>query len=160
MRSQLPIPRKFNTVYNVQLCFISEFSKSRGEQVQTTEKHSYDGVSEKAGRGFRDLTAPPFGADLGTLQAALSVDTVQESRPQGNREQSLKLFGRGRVCDIMQGFKTDLQFPEFGCHGTARSSAYLVVLFEDTNFCTIHTKHITIMPKNVQLSCRIHGERA
>ena len=25
--------------------------------------------------------------------------------------------------------------------------AYLVLLFEDTNLCTIHAKHVTIMPK-------------
>ncbi|XP_054977117.1 histone H3.1-like [Sorex araneus] len=33
-------------------------------------------------------------------------------------------------------------------------------LFEDTNFCTIHAKRVTIMPKDIQLLCRIHGERA
>ena len=29
--------------------------------------------------------------------------------------------------------------------------AYLVLLFEDTNLCTIHAKRVTIMPKDIQL---------
>ena len=40
------------------------------------------------------------------------------------------------------------------------AEAYLVLLFEDTNLCTIHAKCVTIMPKDIQLARRIHGERA
>ena len=40
------------------------------------------------------------------------------------------------------------------------AEAYLVGLFEDTNLCTIHAKRVTIMPKDIQLARRIHGERA
>ena len=39
------------------------------------------------------------------------------------------------------------------------AEAYLVLLFEDTNLCAIHVKHVTIMPKDIQLAWRIHGER-
>ena len=38
--------------------------------------------------------------------------------------------------------------------------AYLVGLFEDTNLCAIHGKRVTIMPKDIQLARRIHGESA
>ena len=34
----------------------------------------------------------------------------------------------------------------------------LVGLLEDTNFCLIHVKCITIMPKDIQLACCICGE--
>ena len=37
--------------------------------------------------------------------------------------------------------------------------ACLVLLFEDTNLCTIHVKRITIMPKDIQLVRRICRER-
>jgi histone H3 len=37
--------------------------------------------------------------------------------------------------------------------------AYLVCLFEDTNECAIHAKHVTIMPKDIQLVQRIRGEK-
>ena len=32
------------------------------------------------------------------------------------------------------------------------AKAYLICLFEDGNLCTIHAKHITIMPKDLQLA--------
>ena len=38
------------------------------------------------------------------------------------------------------------------------SEAYLVGLFEDSNLCAIHTKRVTIMPKDIQLARRIRGE--
>ena len=39
------------------------------------------------------------------------------------------------------------------------AEAYLVLLFEDTNLCAIHAKHVIIMPKDIQLAWGIHGER-
>ena len=36
--------------------------------------------------------------------------------------------------------------------------AYLVALMKDTNLAAIHAKHITIMPKDIQLACHIRGE--
>ena len=38
------------------------------------------------------------------------------------------------------------------------AEAFLVRLFEDTNLCAIHTKHITIMPKDKKLALRIWGD--
>ena len=32
------------------------------------------------------------------------------------------------------------------------AEAYLIRLFEDTNLCGIHTRHVTIMPKGMQLA--------
>lgn len=39
------------------------------------------------------------------------------------------------------------------------SKAYLVGLFEDTNLCAIYAKRVTIIPKNIQLTHQICGER-
>ena len=39
------------------------------------------------------------------------------------------------------------------------AEAYLMGLFEDTNLCAIHTRCVTILPKDIQLARRIHGER-
>ena len=38
------------------------------------------------------------------------------------------------------------------------AEAYLVGLLEYANLCAIHMKHITIMPKDIQLAWCIHGE--
>ncbi|CAI0445121.1 unnamed protein product [Linum tenue] len=40
------------------------------------------------------------------------------------------------------------------------AEAYLVDLFGYTNLCTVHGKRVTIMPKDIQLTRRIRGERA
>ena len=38
------------------------------------------------------------------------------------------------------------------------AEAYLIRLFEDTNFCAIHARWVTIMPKDMKLARRIRGE--
>ena len=40
------------------------------------------------------------------------------------------------------------------------AEVYLILLFEDTNLCTIHAKRVTTMPKDIKLAWRICGERA
>ena len=65
------------------------------------------------------------------------------------------------VREIAQDFKTDLRFQSAAVMALQEASeAYLVRLFEDTNLCAIHTKRVTIMPKDIQLARRIRGERA
>ena len=38
------------------------------------------------------------------------------------------------------------------------AKAYIVNLFKDTNFCAVHVKWVTLMPKDIQLACRILGD--
>ncbi|XP_007465819.1 PREDICTED: histone H3-like centromeric protein CSE4-like [Lipotes vexillifer] len=65
------------------------------------------------------------------------------------------------VREIAQDFKTDLGFQTAAIGALQEASeAYLVGLLEDTNLCAIHAKHVTIMPKDIQLARRIRGERA
>ncbi|BFZ19915.1 hypothetical protein BsWGS_22954 [Bradybaena similaris] len=65
------------------------------------------------------------------------------------------------VREIAQDFKTDLRFQSSAVMALKEASeAYLVGLFEDTNLCTIHAKRVTIIPKDIQLTRRIRGERA
>ena len=64
------------------------------------------------------------------------------------------------VREIAQDFKGDLRFQASSVLGLQESSeAYLVGLFEDTNLCAIHAKRVTNMPKDIQLSRRIRGEK-
>ncbi|XP_055962761.1 histone H3.1-like [Sorex fumeus] len=65
------------------------------------------------------------------------------------------------VHEITQDFKTDLHSQSLAIMALQEAcEAYLMGLFEDTNFCIIHTKCVTIMPKDIQLVCRIRRERA
>ena len=64
------------------------------------------------------------------------------------------------VREIAQEFKSDLQFQGSSVLALQEASeAYLVGLKEDSNLCAIHAKRVTIMPKDMQLSRRIRGER-
>ena len=65
------------------------------------------------------------------------------------------------VREIAQDFKTDLRFQSVVilCLQEA-AEAYLVRLFDDANLCAIHTRRVTILPKDIQLARRIRGEQA
>ena len=66
-----------------------------------------------------------------------------------------------RLVREIQDFKTDLRLQSAAIGALQEASeAYLVGLFEDTNLCAVHAKRVTIMPKDIQLACRIRGERA
>ena len=63
------------------------------------------------------------------------------------------------VQEIAQDFKTDLRFQSSAIGALQEAcEAYLVGLYEDTNLCAIYAKHVTIMPKDMQLALRIRGE--
>ena len=63
------------------------------------------------------------------------------------------------VREIAQDYKSRLNFASGAILALQEAAeAYLVGLFEDTSLCTIHAKRITIMPKDIQLARRIHGE--
>lgn len=65
------------------------------------------------------------------------------------------------VREIAAEFKNDLRWQSTAILALQEASeAYLVSLFEDANLCAIHARRVTIMPKDIQLSRRIRGERA
>ena len=65
------------------------------------------------------------------------------------------------VQEIAQDFKTYLQFQSGAVIALQEASeAYLVGLLEDSNLCAIHTKRVTIMPKDIQLAWHIQEEHS
>ena len=63
------------------------------------------------------------------------------------------------IREIAQDCKTDLRFQSSAIMALQEATeAFLIGLFEDTNLCAIHAKHVTIMPKDVQLAHRIRGD--
>ena len=38
------------------------------------------------------------------------------------------------------------------------TEAYMTELMEDANFLAIHTRQITVQPRDIQLACRVRGE--
>lgn len=65
------------------------------------------------------------------------------------------------VREIAQDFKNDLRFQATAILALQEATeAYQVGLFEDTQLTAIHAKRVTIMPKDLQLSRRLRGERS
>ena len=64
------------------------------------------------------------------------------------------------VREIAQDFSTDLRFTK-GALELIKFAAesYLVKLFEEGNFCALHSGRQTLQPKDIQLARRIRGER-
>ena len=64
------------------------------------------------------------------------------------------------VQEIGQDFKMDLRWEAKAILCLQKAAeAYLVGLLEDANHCAIHAKRQMIMPKDIQIACRIWGER-
>ena len=64
------------------------------------------------------------------------------------------------IYEIMRGIRNDLRIQAVAIKGLQEAAeAYLVALFEESNLCAIHAKWVTIMPRDVQLTRRICGER-
>jgi histone H3 len=60
------------------------------------------------------------------------------------------------VKEIATDLKLDLRMQSTALLALQEASdIYLVCLFEDSNECAIHAKHVTIMPKDIQLGQRI-----
>ena len=64
------------------------------------------------------------------------------------------------VHEIVQRFSAELRVtPAMVMALQEAAVAYLVQLLEDSNLCAIHAKHVTILPKDIQLARWICGER-
>ena len=71
-----------------------------------------------------------------------------------------KLSFQHLVREILQGFGVGFRVtPAMMMALQEAAEAYLVQLLDDSNLCTIHAKHITIQPKDIQLVRWIHEER-
>ena len=63
------------------------------------------------------------------------------------------------VREVLQAHRFDLYLaPATVIALQEAAESFLVYLFEDTNLCAIHTKCVTIMPKDMKLVLRIWGD--
>ena len=112
--------------------------------------------SQKRGAGQSAAPKKPHRYNPGTV-ALCKIHRYQKSTELLIR----RLPFQRLVREIAQDFKGRLNFASGAILALQEAAeAYLVGLFEDTNLCAIHTKRITIMPKDIQLARRIWGERS
>jgi histone H3 len=63
------------------------------------------------------------------------------------------------VRELAQEFKNDLRFSPTALMALQEAAeAYLVGIFEDANLCAIHSRRVTIFPKDINLTLRLRGE--
>jgi len=63
------------------------------------------------------------------------------------------------VREIAQDFKTGLRFQSSAVLALQEAAeAYIVGIFEDSNLCAVHSKRVTVMPKDIQLARRIRRD--
>ena len=108
----------------------------------------------KRGAGQSAAPKKPHGYRPGTV-ALCEICQFQKSMELLIR----RLPFQRLVREIAQDFQGRLNFASGAILALQEAAeAYLIGLFEDTNLCAIHTKCITIMPKDIQLARRIRGE--
>ena len=62
------------------------------------------------------------------------------------------------VKEIVQEMRPDLRFRSMAVKALQEAGeAFLVGLLEQANLCMVHTNHVTVMPKDIQLARRIGG---
>jgi histone H3 len=63
------------------------------------------------------------------------------------------------VREISADYKSDLRFQASAVEALQEAvEAYMVGIFEDTNWLALHTKRVTIQPKDLYLARRLRGE--
>ena len=92
--------------------------------------------------------------------AGKSIKQVRQAIQQSTkgREEALirKMHFQRLVREIMQAFSSDLCFQASTIKALQEASdSYPVGVMEDMNLCAIHAKHVTIIPKDMQLASRI-----
>ena len=87
---------------------------------------------------------------------------LAEIRKYQKSTQSLipKLPFRRLVREIAQSEKQDIRMQETALEALQEAAeTYLVRLLDDANFCALHARRVTLMPRDIQLARRIRGER-
>ena len=63
------------------------------------------------------------------------------------------------IREVAQGFRADLKFQGMAVKAIQEAGeAFLVGVLEQANLCAVHAKHVTIMPRDVQLARQIRGD--
>ena len=144
---------------------IKNYIAQNHNKIKNPNKRNVGASAGKHPRSVASISAARAGVQKPQRRHRFRPGTValqQIRRYQGSTELLIrKLPFRRLIREIAQDFKTGLRFQEAALMALQEAAeAYLVGLFEDSNLCAIHTRRVTIMPKDIQLARCIRGERA
>ena len=139
-----------------------QIKEAKGKK--TTTRNTSQGTNWKANSQKRkekaDREKKPFRYKPGTV-ALREIRKVQKTTDLLIR----KIPFQRVVREIAADFRAHSDNQDFKWQATAvlatqtEAEQYVTRLMEDTNEITIHKKHVTIMPKDLQLARRLRGER-
>ena len=67
-----------------------------------------------------------------------------------------RLLFQRLIREVAQGFRADLKFEGMATKALQEAGeAFLVGILEQANLCAVHTKHVTVMPEDIQLARHI-----
>ena len=114
-------------------------SERKNKQLKTIrdEKLEKQRKIQRGMQALKEIQKYQKGADLLIRRVPFQrlVRDIVQKRREGLKVQSLAVWALQEV-----------------------GEAFLVGLMEQANLCTIHAKWVTIMPRDIQLACRIQGD--
>ena len=126
-------------------------------------------------RSAKKSVAPKKAEKKAKKAASASATGVKRShrfRPGTVALREIRRFQRGTdlllrkapfqrlVREVATSHKEGLRFQASAVAAVQEATeAYVVSLLSDTNLCALHTRRVTIMPRDVQLARRLRGER-
>ena len=117
-----------------------------GKSLKETKK-----IGQEARQALKDAKWRPYHLHPGS-KALREIRKSQTSTELLIRKWSFQRLVRELAQEIMP----NLRFQMSALRALQEASeSYIVGLMEDTNLCAIHAKHVTIMPKDMQLAHRI-----
>ena len=136
---------------------IQNYVAQNHNKIKNPNKRNVGVLAGKHPRSVASISAVKAGVQKPQRRHRFRPGTValwETRRYQGSMELLIrKLPFRRLIREIAQDFKTGLRFQEAALMALQEAAeAYLVGLFEDTNLCAIHTRRVTIMPKDIQLA--------
>jgi histone H3 len=102
----------------------------------------------------------PYAPSLPLPPASLSLGPFARHRYQRSTELLIRKLPFARLVKEVQLHFTNREYRWQASALLAMqeaAEAHLVGLFEDANLCTIHSKRVTVMVKDIQLARRIRG---
>jgi histone H3 len=120
----------------------------------------------KKGLGSKKSKAPKAaGATTGTKRAHRWRPGTVALREIRKFQKSTELLVQRApfqrlVRELAAAQKEGLRFQSSAVQAIQEATeSYVISLLADTNLCAIHTRRVTIQPKDVQLALRLRGER-
>ena len=102
---------------------------------------------------------PFLAKEIRADQGSNALDEISEQQRSTDLAIPKASFER-LVREIAQDYISDLNFTSNSLLAIQTAAEnYLVGLFEDTNLEAIHSKHVTIQPKDMMIAYRIRSER-